>query len=202
MARPKVFVVFYSTYGHVHTISKSIKEGLEKSALVDVEVYQFPETLSESVLQSMYAPPKPDIPVITVDKLAEADGFLFGFPTRFGSAPAQVKAFFDSTGSLWVKGALSGKPAGIFFSTASQHGGQETTAFSFLPVLAHHGMVFVPALSTSAGNPGVDQVAGGSPWGAGTVAGSDGARQPTEYDLAAAVAQGETFANIAAKLSA
>ncbi|KAJ1940656.1 hypothetical protein FBU59_003746 [Linderina macrospora] len=196
MPRPKVFVIFYSTYGHVHTLSKSIKEGLEKTGLVDVEVYQFPETLSENFLQKMYAPPKPDIPIITVDKLAEADGFLFGFPSCFVSAPAQVKAFFDSTGSLWSKGALSGKPAGMFFSATSQHGGQETTAFSFLPNLAHHGMLFVPALSRT------DQVVGGSLWGSGTVAGSDGARLPTEYDLAAAAAQGEGFANVVSKLAA
>ncbi|KAJ1941151.1 hypothetical protein FBU59_003583 [Linderina macrospora] len=189
MARPKVFVIFYSTYGHIHTVSKSIKEGLEKSGNVDVEVYQFPETLSDEVLGMMHAPPKPDIPVITVDKLTEADGFLFGFPTRFGSAPAQVKSFFDATG-------------GIFFSTASQHGGQETTAFSFLPNLVHHGMIYVP---NGFANPNLSdnsEVIGGSPWGTGTVAGGDGSRQPNAKELDIAVSQGENFAKVVAKLAA
>ncbi|ORX72757.1 flavo protein WrbA [Linderina pennispora] len=202
MARPKVFVIFYSTYGHIHTVSKSIKEGLEKAGNVDIEVYQFPETLSEDILGKMHAPPKPDVPVITVDKLTEADGFLFGFPTRFGSAPAQVKSFFDATGGLWAKGALYGKPAGIFFSTGSQHGGQETTAFSFLPNLAHHGMIYVP---TGFRNPNLfdnSEVVGGSPWGTGTVAGGDGSRQPNEKELSVAVTQGEEFANVVAKLAA
>ncbi|KAJ1958776.1 hypothetical protein EC988_000096 [Linderina pennispora] len=202
MARPKVFVVFYSTYGHVHTVAKSIQKGLEKVGNVDVELYQFPETLSEDILGKMHAPPKPDVPVITVDKLTEADGFLFGFPTRFGSAPAQVKSFFDATGGLWAKGALFGKPAGLFFSTASQHGGQETTAMTFLPNLAHHGMIYVPAGFRNQNLFDNSEVVGGSPWGAGTVANGDGSRLPTEKELSIAETQGEEFAKFAAKFAA
>ncbi|KAJ1948332.1 hypothetical protein FBU59_001645 [Linderina macrospora] len=192
MARPKVFVIFYSTYGHVHTVAKSVQKGLEKSGNVDVEVYQFPETLSDEILGMMHAPPKPDIPVITVDKLTEADGFLFGFPTRFGSAPAQVKSFFDATGGLWASGALF----------ASQHGGQETTAMTFLPNLAHHGMIYVPAGFRNQNLFDNSEVIGGSAWGAGTVAGGDGSRIPTEKELSIAETQGEDFAKFAVKFAA
>ncbi|KAJ2178725.1 hypothetical protein GGF45_002724, partial [Coemansia sp. RSA 551] len=113
MAKPKIFVIYYSTYGHVHTMAQSIMKGVMKNENVDVEMYQFPETLGDDVLEKMHAAPKPNVPVIDVDKLAEADGFLFGFPTRFGAAPAQVKSFFDATGQLWSKGALVGKSAGL-----------------------------------------------------------------------------------------
>ncbi|KAJ1948818.1 hypothetical protein FBU59_001420, partial [Linderina macrospora] len=186
MALPKVFIIYYSTYGHVLKLTESIKQGLESTGLVSVEIYQVPETLSDEILTKMHAPPKADYPVITADKLAEADGFLFGIPTRYGTAAAQVKSFFDSTGQLWAKGALQGKLGGFFFSTASQHGGQETTAMTFLPNFAHHGIVFVPL---GYKNPNLhinSEVVGGSPWGAGTVANGDGSRQPTELELAIA----------------
>ncbi|KAI8318350.1 flavoprotein WrbA [Martensiomyces pterosporus] len=201
MAKPRIFVISYSTYGHVHTVAQSIKKGLDKSGKVDVELYQFPETLSEDVLSKMHAPPKPDLPVITVDKLPEADGFLFGFPTRFGAAPAQVKAFFDATGGLWAKGALHGKPAGLFFSTGSQHGGQESTAYAFLPNLVHHGIIYVPFGFKNTNLFDNSEVVGGSAWGAGTVAAPDGSRQPNQKELEIAETQGEEFAKIAAKLA-
>ncbi|KAJ1935017.1 hypothetical protein FBU59_005515, partial [Linderina macrospora] len=197
-----VFIIFYSTYGHVHTVAKSIQEGLEKNSDVDVQVYQFPETLSDEILGKMHAAPKPDIPVITVDKLTEADGFLFGFPTRFGNAPAQVKAFFDATGGLWAKGALYGKAAGFFFSTGSQHGGQETTVLSFLPNLAHHGIAYVPLGFKNPHLSDNSEVVGGSAWGAGTIAGGDGSRMPSEKELEIAKYQGEEFGKFIAKLTA
>ncbi|KAJ1956725.1 hypothetical protein GGI12_005234 [Dipsacomyces acuminosporus] len=199
---PKIFVITYSTYGHINTLAESIKKGLQKAGSVQVEHYQFQETLSDEILAKMHAPPKPDIPVITVDKLAEADGFLFGFPTRYGTAPAQVKAFFDATGGLWSKGALRGKAAGFFFSTASQHGGQESTILTFLPNLVHHGVIFVPFGFGHNNLFDTSEVVGGSAWGAGTIAGGDGSRQPSQKELEIAEAQGENFASVIAKLTA
>ncbi|KAJ2806551.1 hypothetical protein H4R20_001643 [Coemansia guatemalensis] len=197
----KIFVITYSTYGHINTLAESIVKGLEKGG-VDVSRYQIAETLSEDVLEKMHAPPKTDIPIITTDDLLKADGFLFGFPTRFGSLPAQVKAFFDSTGGVWKDKALVGKPAGFFYSTGSQHGGQEATVFSTMPFLAHHGIVYVPLGYTSPHLLDNSELVGGSAWGAGTMANGDGSRQPTEKELAIAETQGEGFAKIAKKLAA
>ncbi|KAJ1868674.1 hypothetical protein LPJ55_005836 [Coemansia sp. RSA 990] len=201
MAKPKIFVIYYSTYGHVHTLAQSIMKGVSKSGDVDVEMYQFAETLPDDVLEKMHAAPKPNVPVIDADKIAEADGVLIGFPTRFGAAPAQVKAFFDATGKLWASGALVGKCAGLFFATGSQHGGQESTAYSFLPHLAHHGMIYVPLGYPSPYMFENDSVIGGSAWGAGTVAGSDGSLQPNYKELDIAEIQGEKFASVVAKLA-
>ncbi|KAJ2715514.1 hypothetical protein H4R19_001162 [Coemansia spiralis] len=197
----KIFVITYSMYGHVNKVAESIVAGLKRGG-VEVGRYQVAETLSDDILAKMHAPPKTDIPVLKANDLPEADGYLFGFPTRYGIAPAQMKAFFDATGSLWIKQQLSGKPAGIFYSTASQHGGQEVTAFTTLPFLAHHGMIFVPF---GYGHPNLfdnSEVIGGSAWGAGTVANGDGSRQPTKKELDIAEAQGEQFAKVAKKLAA
>ncbi|KAJ1848629.1 flavodoxin-like fold protein, partial [Coemansia sp. RSA 2703] len=199
--KPKIFVLYYSTYGHVHTVAQAITKGLLKSNTVDAELYQIPETLPADVLEKMHAAPKSPVPVITPEKLAEADGFLLGFPTRFGVAPAQVKAFFDATGQLWSQGAFVGKPAGLFFSTGSQHGGQESTAFSFLSHFAHHGIIFVPLGYASPLMFDNESVMGGSAWGSGTVAGPDGSLQPTQKELEIAETQGENFAKVAVKLS-
>lgn len=144
----------------------------------------------------MQAPAKPDIPIITAEKLAEPDGILFGLPTRFGTVPAQIKALLDASGALWAKGALVGKFAGTFFSTASQHGGQETTALTAVTYFAHQGMMYIPfgfahpALSDN------QQVIGGSAYGAGTITNGDGSRQPSELELSIAKSQGENFATI------
>jgi len=143
---PRILVLYYSMYGHVKKLADQIAEGVRQEGC-EVVVYQAPETLSEDVLKLLKAPPKPSDPVFTFDKhsvLAEADGVLFGFPTRFGMMCAQMKAVFDSFGHLWQSGALATKPAGLFFSTGSQGGGQETTAFTTVTQLAHLGMVFVP----------------------------------------------------------
>ncbi|KAJ2510801.1 hypothetical protein H4217_007686 [Coemansia sp. RSA 1939] len=202
MAKAKVFVIYYSTYGHVQTLAQAVMKGVLKSGEVDAEIYQISETLSDDVLEKMNAAEKLNVPEITAEKLVEADGFLFGFPTRFGTAPAQVKAFFDSTGKLWSQGALAGKPVGLFFSTASQHGGQEATAFSFMPHFAHHGMVYVSLGYPSDQMRDNSAVMGGSPWGCGTVAGPNGERTPQVSELDIATIQGEKFAVVAAKLAA
>ncbi|KAJ2826187.1 hypothetical protein IWW50_002492 [Coemansia erecta] len=202
MAKPKIFVIYYSTYGHVHTLAQSIMKGVMKNDNVDVEMYRFPETLSDEALEKMHAAPKANVPVIDVDKLTEADGVLIGFPTRFGTAPAQVKTFFDATGQLWAKGALLGKCAGIFFSSGSQHGGQESTAYSFLPHLTHHGIIYVPLGYPSPYMFENDAVIGGSAWGAGVIAGPDGSLQPTYKELEIAEIQGEKFASVVSKINA
>ncbi|KAJ1848201.1 hypothetical protein LPJ70_001145 [Coemansia sp. RSA 2708] len=202
MAKPKVFVIYYSTYGHVHTLAQSISKGVLKSGDVDVEIYQFPETLSDDALEKMHAAPKANIPTIDVDKLTEADGVLIGFPTRFGTAPAQVKTFFDATGHLWSTGALLGKCAGLFFSTGAQHGGQESTAYSFLPHLTHHGIIYVPLGYPSPYMFENDAIVGGSAWGAGVIAGPDGSLQPTYKELEIAEIQGEKFAEVVRKMHA
>ena len=151
----------------------------------------------------MGAPPKTDAPVITPQELAEADGILFGFPTRFGMMAAQMKAFLDSTGGLWQEQALAGKPAGCFFATGTQGGGQESTALTAVTQLAHHGMIYVPIGGTFGARMfGMDEVRGGSAYGAGTFAGADGSRTPSEIELAMANHQGKQFAAVAKKLKA
>jgi NAD(P)H:quinone oxidoreductase type IV len=194
MTIPVVYIVIYSLYHHVYKLSLSIKEGLESKG-VDVKVFQVQETLSDEILTKMQAPPKPDLPVITIDQLVEADGVLFGLPTRFGTMPAQVKALLDASGSLWAKGSLAGKFAGTFFSTASQHGGQETTALTAVTYFAHHGMMYVPFGYANMALYNLNEVVGGSPYGSGTVSDGDGSRQPTELELGIAKNQGANFAN-------
>ncbi|KAJ2842378.1 hypothetical protein J3B02_005599 [Coemansia erecta] len=197
----KIFVITYSTYNHINTVAESVVKGLEKAG-VEIGRYQVAETLSEEILTKMHAPAKPDLPIIKASDLPKADGYLFGFPTRYGTAPAQVKTFFDSTGQLWASQALAGKPAGFFFSTASQHGGQEATVFTSLPILAHHGMIYVPLGYSHPHLFDNSEVVGGSAWGAGTVANGDGSRQPSQKELEIAETQGEQFAKVAAKLAA
>ncbi|KAI9321697.1 NAD(P)H:quinone oxidoreductase, type IV [Dichotomocladium elegans] len=194
---PKVFIIIHTIYHHIYKLSLEIKKGLEASG-VEVELYQVPETLSDEILTKMHALPKPDIPVITVDKLPLADGFVFGFGTRFGTMPAQVKAFLDATGQLWAKGALAGKFATTFFSTASQHGGQESTALTTVTYFAHHGIIYVPFGFAHPHLFDNSEVVGGSPYGAGTVTNGDGSRQPSEKELEVAKTQGENFGKVVA----
>jgi len=197
---PKVAIVFYSMYGHVATLAEAEKKGIEKAG-GSVDIFQVPETLPEEVLQKMYAAPKKDYPIITPDKLAEYDAFLLGIPTRYGNFPAQLKSFIDSTGQLWQKGALAGKYAGLFISTGTMGGGQESTAIAAMSTLAHHGVIYVP-LGYSKTFPilaDLSEVRGGSPWGAGTFSGADGSRQPSAKELELAEIQGETFYQIVAK---
>ncbi|KAK8664823.1 hypothetical protein V6N13_084596 [Hibiscus sabdariffa] len=187
-------------YGHVEKLAQEIKKGAESVEGVEAKVFQVAETLPEEVLGKMHAPPKTDAPIITPNELTEADGLLFGFPTRFGMMPAQFKAFLDSTGGLWRTQALAGKPAGFFYSTSAQGSGQETTALTAITQLVHHGMLFVPiGYSFGVDMFEMEQVKGGSPYGAGTYAG-DGSRQPSELELAQAFHQGKYLAGIAKKL--
>ncbi|RLN47303.1 hypothetical protein BBJ28_00002309 [Nothophytophthora sp. Chile5] len=197
-----VAIVYYSTYGHISTLVDSVKAGVESVPGVTATIYQVAETLSDEILAKMHAGPKKDYPVATPETLKNADAILFGFPTRFGSFPAQVKALFDSCGGLWASGALVGKPAGIFFSTGTLGGGQETTSFTAVTFLAHQGMTFVPLGFRATEMFNVEEVHGGSPWGAGAIAGGDGSRQVSTLEKAIATTQGKSFAEIAKKLSA
>ncbi|KAG2173151.1 hypothetical protein INT43_004524 [Umbelopsis isabellina] len=190
-----IYIVYYSMYGHIYTLAKEVQKGLEAQG-VEVKLFQVAETLPEEVLTKMHAPAKQDVPVITAEDLKAADGILWGIPTRFGTMPAQLKAFLDSTGQLWQTGALAGKFTGTFFSTASQHGGQETTAFTAVTYFAHHGMIYVPIGFPDPACFDNSVVIGGSAYGAGTVAGGDGSRQPSEAELRIATIQGEKFAKV------
>ncbi|CAO0789804.1 benzoquinone reductase [Mucor lusitanicus] len=199
MSQPaKVYVVIYTVYHHVHKLAVEVQKGLESTG-VSAKMFQVQETLPENVLKAIKAPPKPDLPIIKPEQLTEADGIIFGFPTRFGSMPSQVKGLLDATGAQFAKGALNGKFAGTFFSTGSQHGGQETTALTTIPYFVHQGMTYVPlgyppALSDSLNN--VQEIVGGSAYGAGAIAAGDGSRDVTEKELAVAHYQGKNFGEI------
>ncbi|XP_016501838.1 putative NAD(P)H dehydrogenase (quinone) FQR1-like 2 isoform X2 [Nicotiana tabacum] len=198
----KVFIVFYSMYGHVESLAKRMKKGVGTVDGVEGLLYRVPETLSEDVLVQMQVPPKDDtiLELPSPLELVDADGFLFGFPTRYGCMAAQMKAFFDSTGLLWKEQKLAGKPAGFFVSTGSQGGGQETTAWTAITQLAHHGMLFVPIGYTFGADMfDMDSIRGGSPYGAGVFAG-DGSRKATETELAVAEYQGKYMAAVVKKL--
>jgi len=192
---PKVAIVFFSLYGHIGKLAAAEKAGLAKAG-IEADVYQVAETLPEHVLTLMHAPPKDaSIPIATPETLEKYDGFLMGIPTRYGNFPAQWKAFWDSAGKQWASGSLSGKYAGVFVSTGSQGGGQESTVIASLSTLTHMGIIYVPLgyKHANAQLTNIDEVRGGSPWGAGTFAGGNGARQPSTLELEVATAQGESF---------
>eukprot|EP01068_Selenidium_serpulae_P007021 Selendium_serpulae@DN4584_c0_g1_i3.p1 len=196
-SKPKIFVVFYSTYGHVKEMAMKIKEGVD-AAGGDARLYRVPETLPDEVLQKMNAAlPDTSIPEITAHELVNADGILFGMPTRFGMMPAQMKAMWDSTGKLWLEGKLTGKPAACFFATGSLGGGQETTALTMVSQFVHHGMIYVPLGYTSKLLLNTDEVHGGSPYGAGCLAGPMGDRLPSALELELAYHQGVHFTKTA-----
>ncbi|KZT20849.1 benzoquinone reductase [Neolentinus lepideus HHB14362 ss-1] len=199
---PKVAIVIYTLYGHIAKLAEAVKAGIE-SAGGEAKIFQVPETLSEDILKALYAPPKPAYPVIAPAELATFDAFLFGIPTRYGNYPAQWKAFWDATGQLWASGALAGKYAGLFVSSASPGGGQESTAIAVMSTLAHHGIIYVPLgyKSTFAQLTNLTELRGGSPWGAGTFAGGDGSRQPSALELEVATIQGKTFYETVAKVA-
>ncbi|CAF3321310.1 unnamed protein product [Rotaria sp. Silwood2] len=187
-------------YGHVAQLSSSIRAGVE-SIGCECRVFQVAETLPDDVLSKMYAPPKnKHVPIIRPEQMTEADGFLFGIPTRFGTIPAQIKAFFDACGGHWLSDALIGKPAGVFFSTATLGGGQETTALSCIPFFTHLGMPFVPLGYKNKALMNLEEVHGGSPYGAGTLAGTKGERQPSQLELQVAETQGSEFGKFLSKL--
>lgn len=196
----KVYIVYYSMYGHVEKLAEEIKKGADSVEGVEATLWQVPETLPEQVLVKMNTPPRSEVPIIEPQQLADADALILGFPTRYGMMAAQFKAFLDATGGLWRTQQLAGKPAGIFYSTGSQGGGQETTPLTAITQLVHHGLIYVPIGYTF--GPGMfemEQVKGGSPYGAGTFAG-DGTRQPTKLELDQAFHQGKYISGIAKKL--
>lgn len=202
----KVQIVFYSTYGHVHRLAEAVAEGARSVPDTEVELLQVPESMSEEALKRTGADETragfAHVPVADVNHLAEADAIVFGTPTRFGNMAGQMRNFLDHTGGLWAKNALVGKVGSVFASSNSQHGGQETTITSFHTTLLHHGMVIVGVPYSCKELNESGEISGGTPYGATTVAGSNGARQPTENELAIARYQGRHVATIAAKLRA
>ena len=201
----KVLIVYYSMYGHVLRLAEAVAEGAREVTGSEVELRRVPETLPEDVLKKMGAlePQKAfaHIPVCKVEELASADAIIFGTPTRFGNMCGQMRQFLDATGQLWAKGALVGKVGSVFTSSATQHGGQESTLLSFHITLLHHGMIVVGLPYSFQGQMRIDEITGGSPYGASTIAGGQGERMPSENELAAARFQGKHVATIAAKLT-
>jgi NAD(P)H dehydrogenase (quinone) len=201
----KVLIVYYSMYGHVHRMAEAVMEGVKEVKGADASMYRVPETLSEEVLKKMGALEAKKgfahIPVCSVNDLATADAIIFGTPTRYGNMCGQMRQFLDATGGLWAKGALVGKVGSVFTSSATQHGGQESTILTFHTNLLHHGMVVVGLPYAFEGQMRIDEITGGSPYGASTIAGTKGERMPSENELNAARFQGKFVAEIAAKLS-
>ena len=200
----KILIVYYSMYGHVHKMAQAIAEGAREIDGAEVVMRRVPETLPEEVLKKMGAvevqQSMSNIPICTVDELASADAIIFGTPTRFGNMCGQMRQFLDATGQLWSKGALVGKVGSVFTSSATQHGGQESTLLSFHITLLHHGFVVVGLPYTFQGQMRIDEMTGGSPYGASTIAGGSGERMPSENELDAARFQGKHVATIASKL--
>jgi NAD(P)H dehydrogenase (quinone) len=200
-----VYVVFYSTFGHVYQMAEAIAAGARSVEGATVKLFQVPETLPVEVLTKMGAAEAQKafshVPVITPGQLAEADAIIFGTPTRFGNMTAQMRSFLDATGGLWKQGALIGKVGSVFVSTATQHGGQETTITSFHTTLFHHGMVVVGVPYACPGLVEMSEITGGTPYGATTLAKDDGSRMPSENELAIARFQGKHVAEIARKLT-
>jgi NAD(P)H dehydrogenase (quinone) len=201
----KVFVVFYSMYGHIYRLAEAMAAGAREVGGAQVEIRRVPETLPEEVLKKMGAvePQKAfaHIPVCKVEELASAEAIIFGTPTRFGNMCGQMRQFLDATGQLWANGALVGKVGSVFTSSATQHGGQESTILSFHITLLHQGMVIVGLPYAFQGQMRIDEITGGSPYGTSTIAGGKGERMPSENELAAARFQGKHVATIAFKLS-
>jgi NAD(P)H dehydrogenase (quinone) len=201
----KVLIVYYSMYGHIHRMAEAMAEGAREVKGADVSMYRVPETLTEEVLGKMGALPAQKgfahIPVCTVNDLATADAIIFGTPTRFGNMCGQMRQFLDATGGLWAKGALVGKVGSVFTSSATQHGGQESTILTFITYLLHQGMVVVGLPYSFEGQMRLDEITGGSPYGASTIAGGQGERMPSENELNAARFQGRHVAEIATKLA-
>ena len=201
----KALVVFYSTYGHIYRMAEAVAEGVKQVNGAEVELRRVPETLPEGVLEQMGAVDAQKafshIPVCSVDELAAADAVIFGTPTRFGNMCGQMRQFLDATGQLWADGSLVGKVGSVFASSATQHGGQESTILSFHISLLHHGFVIAGLPYAFQGQMRIDEISGGSPYGATTIAGGDGSRMPSENELEAARFQGKHVAEIASKLA-
>lgn len=200
----KVQVVFYSMYGHIYKMAEAVAAGAREAAGTEVALFQVPELVPDDVLEKSGAKAAraafAHVPVIKPEQLGDADAIIFGGGTRFGSMPAQLRNLLDQTGGLWAKGALIGKIGSAFTSTATQHGGQESTLLSFHATLLHHGMLIAGVPYSEARQTTMAEITGGSPYGASTITGGDGSRQPSENELAIARFQGRHIATLAAQL--
>lgn len=200
----KILIVFYSTYGHVYDMAQAVAKGAKQVPGAEVDIRQVSETLADDVLEKMGAVEAKKtfshVPVCTVEELEKADAVIFGTPTRFGNMCGQMRQFLDATGQLWANGSLIGKVGSVFVSSATQHGGQESTILSFHITLLHHGFIVVGLPYSFQGQMRIDEITGGSPYGASTIAGGDGARRPSETELEGARFQGRHVAQITAKL--
>lgn len=201
----KILVVYYSLYGHIHRMAEAVADGIREVDGAEAVLRRVPETLSTEILEKMGAIEAQKafshIPVCTLEELAAADAIIFGTPTRFGNMCGQMRQFLDATGQLWQQGRLVGKAGSVFTSTATQHGGQESTILSMHTTLLHHGMVIVGLPYSFAGQSTIDEMTGGSPYGASTIAGGRGERLPSANELAGAAFQGKHVATIARKLN-
>ncbi len=202
----KIQVVFYSMYGHIYQMAEAAAAGAREAGSTEVSLWQVPELVPEDILEKSGAAVAravfAHVPVAKPTQLAEADAIIFGTPTRFGNMAAQMRNFLDQTGGLWANGALVGKVGSVFTSTASQHGGHETTLVSFHTTLLHHGMIVVGLPYTEPRLTNMAEISGGTPYGASTLTGIDGSRQPSENELAIAGFQGRRVAQIANELIA
>jgi NAD(P)H dehydrogenase (quinone) len=198
----RVLVLYYSTYGHIETMAQAVAQGARTIQSVTVTIKSVPELMPEDVARAAGAKLDQAAPLATVDELPNYDAIIFGTPTRFGNMCAQMRNFLDQTGKHWLSGALIGKVASVFTSTATQHGGQETTITSFHSTLLHQGMIIVGVPYSCQALLNMNEITGGSPYGAGTLAGTDGRRQPSDNELAIARFQGEHVAKIATQLAA
>jgi NAD(P)H dehydrogenase (quinone) len=195
----KVLVLYYSSYGHIETMAHAVAEGA-RSAGASVDVKRVPETAPAEIAKAAHFKLEQKAPIASIEDLGNYDAIIIGCPTRFGRMPSQMAAFLDQAGGLWMRGALNGKVGGAFTSTASQHGGQEVTLFSIITNLLHFGMTIVGLPYSHTGMMTLDEIVGGSPYGATTISGGDGKRQPTAIELDGAKHQGALIAQTAAKL--
>lgn len=195
----KVLVLYYSSYGHIEALAHAVAEGAREAG-ASVDVKRVPETVPEEVAKASHFKLDQAAPIATVDDLKNYDAIIFGSGTRFGTVTSQLRSFIDQTGGLWFTGALVGKVGSVFTSSATQHGGQESTILGFIPTLLHHGMVVVGLPYAFQGQMGVDEIKGGSPYGASTITDGDGSRQPSQVELDGARFQGKHVATIAGKL--
>lgn len=196
----KVLVLYYSAYGHIETMANAVAEGV-RSAGSEAVVKRVPELVPEDLAKSSHFKLDQPAPIAAADELTEYDAIIIGCGTRFGTVASQMRNFWDQTGGLWAQGKLVGKVGSVFTSSATQHGGQESTILGFIPTLLHHGMVVVGLPYAFQGQMGVEEVKGGSPYGASTITDGDGSRMPSQVELNAAKFQGAHVAKIAAKLS-
>lgn len=197
----RILILYHSMYGHIERMAQAQAEGASEVDSTDVVVKRVPETLSDEAMKRVGGKLEQVAPVAIADELADYDAIIFGTPTRFGNMSGQMRTFLDQTGGLWAKGALIGKVGSVFTSSGTQHGGQESTILGFHTSLLHHGMVLVGLPYSESRQTGLDEIKGGSPYGASTIAGAQGERMPSEQELGMARFQGRHVAGIAARLA-